>query len=167
MKDFCVYCRTADDIRAVAAAAPSLRSRLPSKPLPVGQYIGSWDGLLTASATPFGREFGNVSDAVAFLNSLQAPWGGTGLPPVGTVCEINLTSGEWIKCTILFSGNDLIVFHDGEEERAEYSNPKCFRPIRTDRERFIEAAKKHGSVDPDEWMGSLYDAGFHLPEVKP
>lgn len=100
------------------------------------------------------------------------------LPPVGTVCEVfNHEFGSnaaWEKCTILFMGKFKCVYSsDSCHERVgnvDLTGVIEFRPIRTEREKFIEAAL---AVNP--WMsgkkmtnalGYLYDAGFRAPDSK-
>lgn len=71
----------------------------------------------------------------------QAPrWGGTGLPPVGVVCEVMsaTASGEWLEATIVAHDGAAAVYrlydgsYGGDLEFFE-DNPArpLFRPIRT------------------------------------
>lgn len=61
-------------------------------------------------------------------------WNGSGLPPVGTVCESNRCEGVWEQCKVLAHselsyGEQVVVFQVGD--KITFSNPRYFRPIRT------------------------------------
>lgn len=98
---------------------------------------------------------------------MKQDWSGSGLPPVGTVCMFNSydgTSMEGEITHILKSGKAAIIeyyegFDIGTEEK--------FSPIRTDRDRWIEAAVKAlrptmGRFAEEECgiIGMIYDAGL-------
>jgi hypothetical protein len=124
------------------------------------------------------------------VRTVDLPWDGTGLPPVGTVCEAlnqELSSPEWEKCTVLFCGKYRILY-DSEScsERVGYIEDTAFRPIRTaeqlaaeEREvvinEMIGKIKDHPNKYPDvshfrqlkiqeDTCIDLYDAGFRLTE---
>lgn len=61
-------------------------------------------------------------------------WNGEGLPPVGCECECQFR-GEWQKCTILFSGKQIVVVMVGDDEYPFESKGLLFRPIRSEAER--------------------------------
>lgn len=61
-------------------------------------------------------------------------WNGEGLPPVGCECECQFR-GEWQKCTILFSGKQIVVVMVGDDEYPFESKGSLFRPIRSEAER--------------------------------
>lgn len=98
-------------------------------------------------------------------------WDGTGLPPVGTVCEAlnqELSSPEWEKCTVLFCGKYRILY-DSEScsERVGYIEDTAFRPIRTaeqlaaeERERAIEEMRVAAGSRNNFPFAELYDAGY-------
>ena len=95
-------------------------------------------------------------------DKIQAPeWNGEGLPPVGVECKYRHKSGasaDWCLCTVMGYYDEWAwlkspsrIPHSVSVEIFE------FRPIRTDREKWIdaasEAALKHGDA-----LGNLYDA---------
>ncbi len=112
----------------------------------------------------------------------QGEWGGEVLPPVGTECEVYneaLNRPEWEKCKILFLGKFRIVYESESchERVANISDHPVlkFRPLKTERERSIEAAmdvfKKNDCLVMKEYQKAmadwLYDAGLlKLPEGK-
>lgn len=61
-------------------------------------------------------------------------WNGEGLPPVGCECECQFR-GEWQKCTILFSGKQIVVVMVGDDEYPFESKGSLFRHIRSEAER--------------------------------
>lgn len=86
-------------------------------------------------------------------------------PPVGTTCEVDY-EGVWHKTYII--GNDQdgsVVFNcDIFSHKVPYdsfSNPKRFRPIQTERDKFIEKASKlfieSGYSTTNELLGTLFD----------
>ena len=106
----------------------------------------------------------------------QPQWRGPedGLPPAGTVCEVRY-AGEWLRCTVVAHLKDLMGMTDAVFQ-AEYDwdfhqRPEMFRPLKSDKERAVEAALAQ-DCGPHDWMLSrlefcarLYDAGLlHLPE---
>lgn len=69
------------------------------------------------------------------IGQATAPlWNGEGLPPVGCECECQFR-GEWQKCTILFSGKQIVVVMVGDDEYPFESKGSLFRPIRSEAER--------------------------------
>lgn len=91
-----------------------------------------------------------------------------GLPPVDWKGEA-LRNGEWLAGKVVyhsFYGNALFV--DNEDAFAFWT--KEFRPLRTARERFIEAAlsldcePQQGMLSRNDFVGAMYDAGFKEPE---
>lgn len=108
-------------------------------------------------------------------------WDGTGLPHVGTKCEVEVYEGEWFGCTVVahFEGRAVIVL--GNRESAHICDAKQLRPIRTpeqaaaeEREREIMAIEcvikdaHYGllrtDISPSEkarqYASALYDAGY-------
>ena len=99
-----------------------------------------------------------------FDNKPQAPeWDGEGLPPVGAVCEVKHI-GVWHQTTIVGVDEGLPVFKTDWCQRYAYA---CgadfqFRPIRTDRERWIKAASEvaRKGLKNGDMLGYVYDAGL-------
>lgn len=97
------------------------------------------------------------------------------LPPVGTECEVlnnALDNADWVKCVIHFVGKITCVYtSESCTERCAYLDFVKFRPIKSERDKFIEAA----SVIIHKWQiehnhsaakcaEMLYDAGFRAPK---
>jgi hypothetical protein len=104
-------------------------------------------------------------------------WTGTGLPPVGTVCETENGMCLWEKCTILAhaslsSGEVVLVFQSGD--KITFSNLRYFRPIKTAEQ--VAAEERLQAIDEMQrdsgWQGkgggcpfaALYDKGYRKPE---
>jgi hypothetical protein len=112
-----------------------------------------------------------------------APWGGEGLPPVGTVCEIAASTdyltirhpeGAKVKIYANFTddrGVELAAFIDDAGRVAGVAIARCFRPVLTPEQ--IEAAErdqacrqllKDAYQDDNAFAlvqaGRLYDAGW-------
>lgn len=68
-------------------------------------------------------------------------WNGEGLPPVGCECECQFR-GEWQKCTILFSGKQIVVVMVDDDEYPFESKGSLFRPIRSEADRKRDEAVK-------------------------
>jgi hypothetical protein len=72
-------------------------------------------------------------------------WNGEGLPPVGTVCEVSIGAiaggSQWVACTILAHdiGPDEIAVYRRKDGVYRGSTWDFFRPIKTEREKAIEA----------------------------
>lgn len=69
------------------------------KDVPVSFYYGGW---IEYSSNEYAME--HLRDAV----KRPQGWDGSGVPPVGTVCEYQLNGGAWFKCKIIYtlSGTD-------------------------------------------------------------
>lgn len=67
------------------------------------------------------------SDAIA----RPAEWDGTGLPPVGTKCEVHIHNNVWRECTVIahFEGRAVVIL--GNREAVHLRNAEQLRPIRT------------------------------------
>lgn len=130
------------------------------------------DGLHYATKAP---EF-KLSAGV--FNLVDDDWHARGeLPPVGARCLCWFDDGRecWHECFVIGSidseiknrylAASLIGKHD---RKLVWANE--FRPLRTEREKFIDAVMSLSSkkdVDkPEDLAGALFDAGFRLPEVK-
>lgn len=104
-------------------------------------------------------------------------WTGSGLPPVGTVCEYQNSLGSWFRVEITAIAKKGICFiqidRDGENYACQVSSK--FRPIRTPEQI---AAEKRSSAVTDminaccnasalayAVCGALYDAGYRKFEI--
>lgn len=92
-----------------------------------------WPPASNAPEWTFWRRDHSVLDAD--MIPAPAPWSGEGLPPVGTVCEVEdpHTSDEWCECTILAWDAECAVFKADGNYPYVYDGQGigCFRPIRT------------------------------------
>ena len=95
-------------------------------------------------------------------------WNGQGLPPVGTVCESYDADG-WQRCVILAvdaRGNLVVdLLEDGMVEANHDNHCYSFRPIKSDREKWIDKAsgsviRALGIPGNTEILGIIYDAGL-------
>ena len=91
-------------------------------------------------------------------------------PPVGTVCEV-VYDGTWKQTKIIGWDDDKIVFTTQFDDITSYgcavASPNIFRPLQTERERWVYAATKAavGSLNHAEFLGRLYDSGLaKMPE---
>lgn len=105
-------------------------------------------------------------------------WNGQGFPPVGAVCEYRLADDSlWFKCEVRY------VLDNNPSPDADYwtaviwcphlkmeqvvrDGKVKFRPIKSDRERWItEAQKASSDILSSRQLGKIYDAGLaKLPE---
>lgn len=75
------------------------------------------------------------SDLNECIGQDAAPvWVGEGLPPVGCECECQFRGG-WQKCTILFSGKQIVVAMVDDDEYPFESKGSLFRQIRSEADR--------------------------------
>lgn len=119
----------------------------------------------------------NLSDGelVEMRHSVET-WTGTGLPPVGTVCEAQNKDGNaWEECEVIahseISIGDVVVFKVGD--KITYSSPRYFRPIRTQAQ--IEAEEREKALREIEELivgygygkcaELIYDAGYRKTEA--
>ena len=113
-----------------------------------------------------------------------AEWNGTGLPPVGTVCEVN--HHGWRRCEVFahkVEGDkdpDVLFSHTNDNGGPAWNwarEPSRFRPIRTpkqieaeERERAVDAMMQTFAVNGSEKSFlrhaclALYDAGYRKVE---
>lgn len=104
-------------------------------------------------------------------------WNGTGLPPVGTVCECQNNEMKWLQGTIVYVGKDngtpLAIMQTKTE--ILYGEAGEFRPIRTpeqiaaeEREKAIDGmfneANERAFMSYRELCAALYDAGYRKTE---
>lgn len=98
-------------------------------------------------------------------------WNGTGLPPVGTVCEFREYCGTWAECTIIGEFKGRIICGCNATGTVGYIDLEELRPIRTPEQIAAEereAAIKHACSVVGCAVGSLYgdvvknviDAGY-------
>lgn len=100
-------------------------------------------------------------------------WTGEGLPPVGCECECQFRGG-WQKCTILFSGKQIVIAMVDDDEYPFESKGSLFRPIRSeaDKKRYaaIESlfAVLDSGVSTSQDAIDIYDAiaAGKIPGVK-
>lgn len=84
-----------------------------------------------------------------------------GLPPVGVVCEVYIANRDaWVETEVKAHVDGLALFKNGTGGHYYGRTAEHYRPIRTDRERWIEAALKESEDNAYEWMGKLFDAGL-------
>lgn len=89
-------------------------------------------------------------------------WDGTGLPPVGTICQMRDVSDKWVNVEIIANHKGFAHGWQDSTEDTYYSNKHCeFRPLRTERDKAIEQMLTiidcHG-VDPLNSAAAIYDA---------
>lgn len=109
----------------------------------------------------------------------KAPWDGTGLPPVGTVCEAAIphTSGPDNERSFIWIEGRVIAHHEvkgktytwfAEDDGFYPPNVLEFRPIRTPEQ--IAAEKREKAIDEMKVivrgaLQALYDAGYRKTEA--
>lgn len=98
------------------------------------------------------------------------PWTGEGLPPVGTVCEVDIES-DWEEATVIAHDSQLAIVRRFSDECLMYDpvGTAQVRPIRTPEQ--IEAEEREKAVRQVyesangqgrsvlEMLGEAYDAG--------
>jgi hypothetical protein len=121
-----------------------------------------------------------------YIQERPTEWNGTGLPPVGTECEIAASTphqtvswpeGTKVKVYANFTddrGVELAAFVDAIGSVGGVAVAKCFRPIRTpeqiaaeEREKaVIEMLARSNSCGtiPRRMCEAIYDAGYRLQE---
>lgn len=131
----------------------------------------SWEWMLAESQT--------VLAHVDHVPRPAAPaWNGEGLPPVGTVCELQDATEVRILAHTKRAGAPVAVYQCTDSESIEAYTASFFRPIRTpeqiaaeEREAYINrmvevlhARMGHGS--PFSVCEALYDEGLRFPEER-
>lgn len=120
-------------------------------------------------------------DALKKAENAVPEWNGEGLPPVGTVCEVDGSSGPtgWAGCTIRYVSDDVIVFKRAAYGFESFSTigEYSFRPIRTPEQIAAEVRRveiKHiqaasvvncGPYITESAAGAIYDAGYRKFEI--
>lgn len=100
-------------------------------------------------------------------------WNGEGLPPVGTVCEVNIGATDVFEvATIMYISNQIVISSVGGHEFSSQASITKFRPLKTqqekDREAFVECVKQLlPKSDTDDLIlsGKLFDLGFTAPKA--
>lgn len=98
------------------------------------------------------------------LGTVTQEWSGKGLPPVGEVCEVNYCE-SWQVCEIIAhfqqKARKVAAFtverSDGAKSLDAFAE-WCFRPIKTDEERDVEAIM-------DILQGNIFDRGWSLEDT--
>lgn len=93
------------------------------------------------------------------------------LPPVDVEIEYSLDGDMWHTCKVMHYGCHKVFIKshkansEGDKEYCISKWDSVFRPIKTEREKFIEAANKiyYTSVDVDHFIEKMYEAGFRAP----
>ena len=99
------------------------------------------DGESFVSASIYNGET-KPSDLIERPNKQEA-WGGEGLPPVGTVCDMHIDDFGWITGTVVVHidlDEPTAVAHNGEE--VFHGNASDFRPIKTSDQVAAEEREK-------------------------
>lgn len=101
---------------------------------------------------------------------MNKEWSGEGLPPVGTHCKYRTGEDAYIVAHHM-DGYQAIWSESRDGGELFYGTSDCFEPIRTDRDRWIDAAldcdcePREGMLSRRDFCGALYDAGLaKLPE---
>lgn len=130
------------------------------------------DGLSYATKSP---EFKHGSGVLNVVDDND--WHARGeLPPVGAKFEAYFpkdSTPAWNAGAVAYKSKEHVIlkFDDGEENYYDAGNLKKiakFRPLRTEREKFIDAALS-AACDYhklEDILGDLFDAGFRQPDAK-
>lgn len=95
----------------------------------------------------------------------QSVWDGTGLPPVGCECERSWCGDKWLRCTVLFISDEMVVVKLTTGEACYRRDEVEFRPIRSERDEAInEIASMIGRGTFYEDAERIYDAGYRKLE---
>lgn len=133
------------------------------KETPASYYCGRWD------------EYSLPLNSIVedhFNNAVKRPqWDGSGVPPIGTVCEYLWVDGdEWRKCEIVAYYYANVVAVDVSDSSAVSLPHPLFRPIKTPEQ--IAAEERLLAIDEmvylshlagssiKDVMEAIYDAGY-------
>lgn len=150
-----------------------------------GEVIGDWRDTLEKRPVADGQPTPEEEEAFKYMenaklnsgetledsinNTVKAPdldseWDGEGLPPVGSDCFLLLGFDDFGKCKITYIGDGVFCYRHYKSDK-EYTgslNAAVFRPIKSDREKRVEAAMNGLSyaVDehPEDMIGMIHDA---------
>lgn len=160
----CVDVRDAseEDIRAVVDKCVSLGAYR-SPPSGATMFI-YWYGDTVGFFNVNNRRFPVITVDQALGRDDKHGWHKRGeFPPVGTECEYFWDSrrDEWRKVVIICAGLDeeseCVALKQGKQLRIS-TNPKHFRPINAERDKFIERYSKEFPA-LSEYAGDMYDSG--------
>jgi len=93
-------------------------------------------------------------------------WNGTGLPPIGTDCEIYWAAGEYVPVRIVGHDEDRAVFRLCQDlQRGTYGAASAgeltFRPRRTAEQLAVEQALEEiEQLYAEGGPSAVYDAGY-------
>ena len=106
------------------------------------------------------------------INSNNSWYSRGELPPVGVECEAEY-NGKWVKCTVIHHANNgvanLAACKMPQHAGSDVGNLAwfdIFRPIKSERERFVEAAIAifYNGTHCERMAEALYEAGFRAPD---
>lgn len=81
-------------------------------------------------------------------------WDGTGLPPVGTICQMRDDNDKWVDVEIIANHKGFAHgWQDSTEDTYYSNNPSEFRPLRTERDKGI--LQMFSIIDSSD-VGSIY-----------
>lgn len=137
---------------------------------------GSEEGCPECGAT---KPYSSLGDQEISRITRVAAWNGTGLPPVGAVCEHQVFGcAGWSKAAVLAYGEKKTFYRDEDgHELSRLSDELKFRPIRTPEQIAAEERSLAVSeiinligwphtVEADIAASRLYDAGYRKQEPK-
>lgn len=150
---------------------------------PQGVFIGLWakqiDGVWYYHRNDYEGWYYGAQPRKDENYIARPAWPGTGLPPVGTVCEIKHPDLGWVKCEIVAhkyfdcgSKPHAIAWID--ENTMDQSQGNRLRPIRTPEQIAAEEREKgvaemmnfRQSFDSaEEFARNLYEAGYRKTEA--
>ncbi len=102
-------------------------------------------------------------DTMRTTTPRPAAWNGEGLPPAGTVCEVEDADGNWHECTVLAHfRTDAVFIPDPDYPYGVYDGlpAERFRPIRTPEQ--IAAEEREKAIDS---MAVVADPSGGAPET--
>lgn len=132
-------------------------------------YFDHWDWI----------EYGPHAYENHFSRAIKRPqeWDGSGVPPVGTICEYLSKSGVswgWGKCEVVAYYYANVVVVDVLDNTADLVQPIMIRPIKT-LEQLVEEERENVIADMYETVikgvnikygvAALYNAGYRKTEV--
>ncbi|RUR48841.1 hypothetical protein [Vreelandella populi] len=145
-------------------------------PLPIrsAHEVITKAGVVFPRSCPSNTNWGSNTTVVAYRPILEPQaeqvkeWSGPedGLPPVGERVEIEASENDWLPGKVIMhhDGRALVYLDSASRWRYESADADKLRPIRTDRERWIEAATTL-RIPGQDGIGNaaaqaLYDAGL-------
>lgn len=163
--------------KAVTKSQDALKNAgIPDREAEIHNRYAEWaEAVRVRYVTPQAPEFNHGAGA---LNVAGDGWHARGdLPPIGAKCLCWFDDGRecWHECFVIGSMDSeiknryLAVSLIGKHERKlVWANE--FRPLRTEREKFIDAvmslSDRKDVKSPKDLAGVLYGAGFRQPDTK-